>query len=248
MKTGIVIPSFNEAACLPELIRGIEARLPGAEICVVDDTPGGGPAGLEALAPGRLSVIRRGRKGGRGSAVLEGMEFLLEKGCGLIVEMDADLSHPPARLPGLVAEAAARRTDLLIASRYMAGGSVGNWPLGRQLLSLTANLLARRLLGLPVRDCTGGFRVYSRRAALAAAATCGGSGKGFIVLSEILVNLYYRGYALAETPLAFTDRVKGKSSLGCGEVLGALAGLFKVWRLKRGLLRASGELKFPLEA
>ena len=62
------------------------------------------------------------------------------------------------------------------------------------------------------------------------------------------MNLYYRGYALAETPLAFTDRVKGKSSFGCGEVLGALAGLFKVWRLKRGLLRASGELKSPLEA
>lgn len=242
MKPGIVIPAFNEQAGLPLLIRQIEGLRTGADICVVDDSPGYLDAkSLEDLAPGRLTVIRRAAKSGRGSAVLLGMEHLLKRSCDLIIEMDADLSHPPARLPELMRESSLRKTDLLIASRYLNGSSVGNWPLRRRLFSRAANLLARFILGVPVKDYTNGFRAYSRRAAQTAVATCGGAGKGFIVLSEILVNLYYRGYSVAETPLSFSDRASGKSTLNCAEISGALAGLFKVWRLKKEIIRSGGK-------
>ncbi|OGR76078.1 MAG: hypothetical protein A2X32_10890 [Elusimicrobia bacterium GWC2_64_44] len=239
MKIGIVIPSFNEEACLPGLIRQIEAQGLGADICVVDDSPGdAAAAALAGLGLPNLAVIRRGSKGGRGSAVLEGMRYFLKGPCDLVVEMDADLSHPPSRLPGLIKESLERKTDLLIASRYLSGSSVGGRPLLRRCFSRAANGLAALLLGVPVKDYTSGFRVYSRRAAEAAAG-CGLSGTGFIVLSEILVNLYYSGQTVAEAPVAFTERRKGESSLDSKEILGAFAGLLKVWQLKKKLAKAA---------
>ena len=148
MKIGIVIPSFNEEACLPGLIRQIEAQGLGADICVVDDSPGdAAAAALAGLGLPNLAVIRRGSKGGRGSAVLEGMRYFLKGPCDLVVEMDADLSHPPSRLPGLIKESLERKTDLLIASRYLSGSSVGGRPLLRRCFSRAANGLAALLLG-----------------------------------------------------------------------------------------------------
>lgn len=235
MKIGIVIPSFKEEASLPGLLRQIAAQGTGAAVCVVDDSPGdSGVAGLDGLGLDGLTVIRRGSKGGRGSAVLEGMRHFLAGPCDLIVEMDADLSHPPSRLPGLIKESLEKKADLLIASRYLRGSSEEDRPLLRRLFSRAANGLAGLLLGVPVKDYTSGYRVYSRRAAEAAAA-CGVSGKGFILLIEILVDLHYRGYAVAEAPLVYTGRAKGKSSVDHREVLGAFAGLLKVWRLKNRL-------------
>lgn len=234
MKIGVVIPSYNEAATLPGLLRELAELGTGAELCVVDDSPGEEAAALAELKLPGLTVIRRGGKGGRGSAVLEGLRYFLKGPCDYFVEMDADGSHPAARLPGLLKEAAGKKADLLIASRYLDGSSVGGRPLPRRLLSRAANWLAGLLLGVPVRDYTSGYRVYSRRAAEAAAG-CGSCGSGFIVLAETLVAVYYRGYAVAEAPVAFTEREKGESSVDHKEVLGAFAGLLKVWALKRRL-------------
>jgi dolichol-phosphate mannosyltransferase len=235
MKIGIIIPSFNEEACLPGLIRQIEAQGLGADICVVDDSPGdAAAAALAGLGLANLAVIRRGSKGGRGSAVLEGLRHLLKGPCDLFVEMDADMSHPPSRLPGLIKESSEKKLDLLIASRYLSGSSVGGRPLLRRLFSRAANGLAALLLGVPVNDYTSGFRVYSRRGAEAAAA-CGSAGTGFIVLPEVLVTLYYKGFSVAETPVVFTERVSGESSVDCKEIFGSLAGLLRVWRLKNKL-------------
>lgn len=234
MKIGIVIPSFKEEASLPGLLRQIAAQGTGAAVCVVDDSPGdSGVAGLDRLGLDGLTVIRRGGKGGRGSAVLEGMRHFLAGPCDLIVEMDADMSHPPSRLPDLIKESLEKKADLLIASRFVPGGSDAR-PLPRRLFSRAANALAGLLLRLPVKDYTGGYRVYSRRAAEAAAA-CGASGTGFILQLETLVALCCRAYAVAETPLAFAERRKGESSVDHKEILGAFAGLLKVWSLKRRL-------------
>lgn len=235
MKTGIVIPSYNEQASLPGLLRQLGERCPGAAVCVVDDSPGEAAAeGLAAPGLGDLTVIRRGAKGGRGSAVLEGLRHFLKGPCDLFVEMDADLSHPPARLPGLLRESLEKKTDLLIASRYLPGGSAGDRPLPRRLFSRAANALAGLLLGVPVKDYTSGFRVYSRRAAEAAAA-CGSSGTGFIVLVETLAAVHRRGYRVAEAPLAFAERRKGESSVDLKEIVGAFTGLLRIWNLERKL-------------
>lgn len=239
MKTGVVIPSYNEAATLPGLLRGLAGLGADLEVCVVDDSPG--EATAAALAGPGLTVIRRSGKGGRGSAVLEGFRHFLKGPCDYFVEMDADGSHPPERLPGLLKEIAEKKADLLIAGRYLDGSSVGGRALPRRLLSRAANWLARLLLGVPVRDYTSGYRVYSRRAAEAAAG-CGSCGSGFIVLAETLVTVHYRGYAVAEAPVAFTEREKGESSVDHREILGAFAGLLKVWRLKRRLAASAPSL------
>ena len=240
MKIGIIIPSFNEENSLPDLIREIEAQNTGADICVVDDSPrDAGVLAAKALGFKNLTVIRRGVKGGRGSAILEGIRHFLKSPYDIILEMDADFSHPPSQLAGLIRESREGEIDLLIASRYLKGSAIRNWPLLRRVFSRAANILAGFLLGVPVKDYTNGFRVYSRRAAEVVAATCGNSGKGFIMLSEILVNLYYRNYRVAEVPTVFTNRARGESSVDCREILGAFSGLLKVWGFKRRIKKAA---------
>jgi dolichol-phosphate mannosyltransferase len=149
--------------------------------------------------------------------------------------MDADFSHPPQQIPELVRFAEERDADLVIASRYLPESRISNWPLSRRIFSRLSNFLARRVLSVPVRDYTNGFRCYSRRATELIVATCGSRGSGFIALSEILVSIYYRGMRVVETPTHFVNRVRGQSSLNRREIANALHGLFKIYGLKREL-------------
>jgi dolichol-phosphate mannosyltransferase len=233
---GVVLPCYNEAENIAALVAAIRGALPEAMIVIVDDSPN--LATVRAVDPLRgpaVRVIHRGAKGGRGSAVFEGMRELLGAGCDAIVEMDADFSHAPAQLPELAAALAG--ADMVVGSRYVSGGRIVNWPLPRRIFSRLANALARALFAVPVRDYTGGYRAYSRRAAELVAATCGKAGNGFIPLSEVAVTVHYNGLRIAEVPTTFVNRTRGKSSFSAAEVLEAARGLGRIWALKRRLTR-----------
>jgi dolichol-phosphate mannosyltransferase len=226
-RLGVVVPTFKEQENVAALLAAVAKAAPGCAVVVVDDSPDSATADA-ARATGKAAVVARGKKLGRGSAAREGLKLLLEKGCAPIVELDADFSHPPEQIPALAAELESKGLDLLIASRYVPGSRIENWPLGRRWFSLFANCVARAALGVPVRDYTNGFRCYSRRAAELVAASCGKKGDGFIALSEILVNLNRAGFAIGETPTVFVNRRRGESSLSLREVLGAAAGLLRL--------------------
>jgi dolichol-phosphate mannosyltransferase len=187
---------------------------------------------VNSMNLGQVKSFHRLEKGGRGSAVIEGMSHLLGQNCQWIVEMDADFSHPPKQLSSLLDLAKNRQLDLLIASRYLPESKIENWPLTRRIFSKLSNLLARTLLQVPISDYTNGYRVYSHRGATVVVETCGRLGKGFISLSEILVNIYYRGLIVGETPTIFTNRIRGQSSLNFTEISNAFFGLFKILKLK----------------
>jgi len=233
---GVVLPSYNEAENIAALVSAIRAAVPEAMIVVVDDSPD--LATVEAVAPLRgplVRVIHRGAKEGRGTAVLLGMRELLETGCDVVVEMDTDFSHAPAQIPEVVA--ALRDADMVIASRYVAGGRIVNWPLSRRIFSRAANVLERTLFGVPVRDYTGGYRAYSRRAAELIVGTCGKVGRGFIPLCEIAVTVHHHGMRVIEVPTTFVNRTRGKSSFSAAEVWEAVRGLGRIYALKRRLMR-----------
>lgn len=234
---GIVIPSFNEHEVIGSLVTKVSAAIAGGcAIVVVDDSPNDlTVAALKGLGMPQVHVTHRLTKGGRGSAVIEGIQKCLTLGCTQIVEMDADFSHPPEELPALLKEARDRSLDLLIGSRYLPESKILNWPLSRRVFSKCSNWLARLVLQVPIHDYTNGYRCYSRRAAEQIVASCGKLGKGFIALSEILVNLYFRGFTVGERPTVFVNRVRGESSVNASEITGALIGLFRIFGLKKEL-------------
>lgn len=235
-KTGLVIPSYKESANIATLIDALLVVLPELRIVVVDDSPDLLTAqAVEGMQLAQVEVIHRGTKGGRGSAVLTGLRRLLELECEVLVEMDADLSHPPEQLPYLLEEARREEADLLIASRYLPESRILNWPLSRRIFSKAANFLARQMLQVPITDYTNGYRVYSRRAAELVKESCGRYGDGFIALSEILVNLHYRGYRICERSTVFRNRLRGESSVTWRELAGAFLGLWKIFGLKMKL-------------
>lgn len=235
---GVVIPAYKERENIRALIEDVLRYLPAARIALVDDSPDLATVrAVDELQGPSVSLIHRAEKGGRGSAVLDGLRLLLAQDCARFIEMDADFSHPPRQLPELLDVARERGLDLLIASRYLPESSIQNWPLSRRIFSRFSNLLARALLRIPVTDYTNGYRVYSRPAVEMVIATCGRLGTGFIALSEILVNLYYRGFRVGEVPTVFVNRARGESSLNSREISNALRGLARIYGLKKQLQR-----------
>jgi dolichol-phosphate mannosyltransferase len=248
---GVVVPCYREAETIGRLVDALQ-RLPTcARIVIVDDSPDDqteravsrylrGEAGpVSAVGPsspavGRVTYIHRTRKDGRGSAVLAGLEVLAtDETLTAFIEMDADYSHDPAEIAGLVATLG--RADMVIASRYLPASEIVGWPIGRHVFSAASNRLARRVLGIPLADYTNGFRCYCRRAADIVRRECGHAGRGFISLSETLVNLHCRGLRIVEVPTRFVNRQRGESSLSRREVMSAAIGLVQVARLKRRL-------------
>lgn len=238
-QVGVVIPAYKEQDNIGALVRRIREQLPTARIVVVDDSPDLATvrAVEEAKATlpeaGLVEAVHREGKGGRGSAMLDGMSRLRDAGCRRIIEMDADFSHPPEEIPGHLAAAREAGLDLLIASRYVPGSRIENWPLTRRVFSRSANLVARLLLRVPVRDYTNGFRFYSDRAAEEVCRSCGSLGRGFIALSEILVKLDLAGCRVGERPTRFVNRARGESSVTPQELRWALAGLWHIFVYQR---------------
>lgn len=236
LTTGVVIPAFLEASNIEMLLKEIQKQVPAAKIVVVDDSPDYDTVNVvKEYGHPNVTIIHLTAKGGRGSAVLEGMKTLLGLDCDRIIEMDADFSHPPSQICPLLKEASERQLDLLVASRYLPESEIHKWSLGRRTFSIASNHLARFLLRVPISDYTNGYRVYSRVAAENILKHCGKLGSGFIALSEILVNLAYRGFRVGETPTIFTNRVRGESSVSVREIRSALIGLGRIYLLKRRL-------------
>jgi len=236
----VVIPTYNEAANLAEVLPLVRTAAPDASVLVVDDNSPDGTADLaEELGArlGSIHVLRRPGKSGIGNAYRAGFRWGLERGYDAFVEMDADLSHDPAELPKLLGGLG--RADLVIGSRYVPGGSIPNWPWHRRLLSEAGNRYAALMLGMRVRDLTSGYRVYADRV-LRDLDFEGLRADGYGFQIEMAFRAHRRGHAVTEMPIRFVDRVEGESKMSGRIIVEALL-LVTVWGIKR-LLGGYGRL------
>ncbi len=209
----MVVPTYNEADNLPLIVARLRAAVPHADVLVVDDGSPDGTGGIAdalALEDAQVAVVHRTEKAGLGAAYLHGFAVALERGYDVIGEMDADGSHQPEQLHRLLA--ALDDADLVIGSRWVPGGSVVNWPLGRKALSVGGNLYARLALGVPVRDVTAGFRVF-RRTTLEAIDLSSVESAGYCFQADLAFRTHRRGLRLAEVPIEFVERVRGESKM-----------------------------------
>lgn len=229
MSTFVIVPTYNEAGNLPRLANELLGLPIPVNVIVVDDhSPDGTGAladGLAAAHPNRVYVIHRAGKLGLGTAYLAGFQHAFALGARNILTMDADFSHHPRYVPGMVERLA--EADLVIGSRYVRGGGTRNCPAMRQLLSRGANAVARSLLGLHARDTTAGFRLY-RREVLEAIALNQIRSSGYSFLIEMLFTVERGGWRVAEVPIVFEDRIAGTSKISRQEIFKALA---TVWRM-----------------
>jgi dolichol-phosphate mannosyltransferase len=215
----VVIPTFNEAANVERVIAATEqalATVADAEphVLIVDDSsPDGTGAIVERLAAAdaMVAILHRAKREGLGPAYLAGFAYALEHGADLVFEMDADFSHDPADLPRLVA-AIDEGADLALGSRYVDGGAVAQWGPLRRLVSRGACLYARLVLGLPVRDLTGGFKCF-RRSVLESIDLGGVRSHGYVFQIELTLRAIRRGFRVVEVPIIFRDREFGKSKM-----------------------------------
>jgi dolichol-phosphate mannosyltransferase len=223
----VVLPTYNERENVPQIIPAILAASPALDVLVVDDNSPDGTGSLAdelAARDPRVRVLHRQRKEGLGRAYLAGFAEALAAGYGRVLEMDADFSHDPARLPVLLATDA----DLVLGSRYVRGGSTVNWGTGRRLLSRGGSFYARTILGLPIRDLTGGFKCF-RRKVLEALDLGSVRSSGYAFQIELTYRTIRRGFKVVEVPITFTDRRVGKSKMNRRIVAEAL---WMVWKIR----------------
>jgi dolichol-phosphate mannosyltransferase len=209
----VVIPTYNERDNLAWILERVRASVPSADVLVVDDGSPDGTGELAdelAAADGQVSVLHRAEKAGLGAAYLHGFRIALERGYDVVGEMDADGSHQPEQLPLLLA--ALEHADLVIGSRWVAGGSVVNWPLSRKALSVGGNIYARVLLGIPLRDITAGYRLF-RRTTLEAIDLDSVESAGYIFQTDLAFRTLRAGLTVVEVPIEFVERVRGESKM-----------------------------------
>lgn len=235
------IPTYNEAANILPLCREILALGPWIHVLVVDDDSPDGTARLveeAARTESRLRVLRRTSDKGRGRSGRDGFVEALRSGARAVIEMDADLSHPPRYIPALLAKLDAGRPaiGLVLGSRGVPGGSDADRGLPRRLLTKAANLYIRLLLGLRVRDCNSGFRCWSREALerIRVEETFS-SGPG--IVQELLFKTARAGIGIAEMPIEFVNRAHGTSTLTFGKLITGYTTVLKLrWMAIRGKL------------
>jgi dolichol-phosphate mannosyltransferase len=210
----IVVPTYQEAENVGPFMRAARAALPDARVIVCDDSsPDGTGSIAEEVASeiGNSEVLHRPSKQGLGNAYRHGFRVALNGGTDVVVQMDVDFSHPHSMLPGMIDRIEAG-ADVVIGSRYVAGGGTPDWPVHRRLLSRYGNLYARRSLRLGVRDATSGMRAY--RAASLERISCDATrANGYGFMLETLRRLTVAGFRIEEVPLVFNDRVAGKSKM-----------------------------------
>ena len=237
MSIAIVVPAYKEAKNIENLVKSILEVLKNPFIVIVDDSPNNE---IENIIKdfNNIHYVYRGKKLGRGSAIIEGMKIIIKKKeIDKIIEMDADLIHDPKEIKGNLKIFENNNLDLLISSRYLKQSKIINWSLRRKVFSFLSNKLSKFLLGIPITDYTNGFRIYSRRSVEHIILSCGKIGDGFIVLSEILVELYFNNYKVEETSCIFKNRTVIESSVNIKEISNSLLGLFKIYRRKKLLLK-----------
>jgi dolichol-phosphate mannosyltransferase len=234
----VVIPTYNERENLPLLVPQVLARDPRIEVLVVDDSSPDGTGKVAdelSAADPRVHVLHRPHKEGLGPAYRAGLRRALDIGADVVVQMDADFSHPPATLDTLLAEIA--HHDAVMGSRYLSGITVVNWPIERILLSWFGNWYVRKVTGLPLTDTTGGFRCV-RREALEALDLERIRANGYAFQIEVNYRLYRQGARLKEIPFFFLDRTRGASKL---TLRIGLEALWMAWWLR--IAGALGRLK-----
>jgi dolichol-phosphate mannosyltransferase len=234
MRTLVVVPTYNEAENIVPLLEAVRATAPDVDVLVVDDASPDGTGKLAEDAGqrlGRIDVLHRDRKAGLGTAYRAGFAVGLERGYELLVEMDADFSHDPSRLPVLLE--AAEHADVVIGSRYVPGAAIPNWTLLRLAISRVGNLYASFALGLKVADSTAGYRVY-RRSALEAMDYRSVEADGYGFQIEMTFRARRAGLTIREIPIVFVDRTHGTSKMSSGIVVEALW-LVTLWALRRAL-------------
>ena len=239
MNISIVIPTFKEKANIKKLVNLIKSEIQVLKIVIVDDSPDE-EIRDEINDLKDINYIYRGKKLGRGSAVIEGLNFAQKNfDSEIFIEMDADLSHDPKELKENLRLFKENSCDLLIASRYLKKSKIVNWSILRKIFSFLANSLARFLLKIPISDYTNGYRIYSKNAVRHIRKNCGNIGDGFIILSEILVELYYNNFQIRETSSKFINRSRGESSVNLNEIVNSFIGLIKIYKLKNKIKQKS---------
>jgi dolichol-phosphate mannosyltransferase len=222
----LVLPTYNEAGNIEPFVEAVRPNLPpSARLLIVDDNSPDGTGEIAdrlAAADERISVLHRPRKEGLGPAYIAGFRHALERGAGLVLEMDSDFSHDPAQLPRLFE--ASERADLVIGSRYVPGGSAADWSAGRLAISRGGSAYARLVLGVKVRDLTGGFKCF-RREVLEAIDLDSVESKGYAFQVETTYRAIRRGFRVVEVPITFRDRQVGSSKMSRSIVAEA------VWRV-----------------
>ena len=233
----VCLPTYNERENLEPMLRALEAVLERDDrVLVIDDNSPDGTGELAdrlAAELGFVDVLHRPRKDGLGPAYLAGFRRALAAGAELIVEIDCDFSHDPADLPRLLAAAA--DADVVLGSRYVAGGGVENWGAVRRFISAGGSLYARLVLGVPVRDLTGGFKCF-RRAVLEAIPLERVHSRGYAFQIELTYRARRQGFRVVEIPIRFVDRAVGGSKMSRAIVLEAI---WKVPLLRLAALRGA---------
>ncbi|MBD3931744.1 polyprenol monophosphomannose synthase [Streptomyces chumphonensis] len=218
----VIIPTYNEVENLRSVVSRTRAAVPDAHVLVADDNSPDGTGKLAdelAAEDERVRVLHRRGKEGLGAAYLAGFEWGMEHGFGVLVEMDADGSHQPEELPRLLT--ALRHADLVLGSRWVPGGRVVNWPAGRKFLSRGGSTYSRMVLGIPVRDVTGGFRAF-RAETLRGLGIDGVSSQGYCFQVDLAHRSVRAGYHVVEVPITFVERELGDSKMSRDIVVEAL--------------------------
>ncbi len=229
-KALVIIPTYNEAENIPQIVPQVLQQDASIDVLVVDD---GSPDGTGVIADRiaaaneRVNVIRREGKMGLGTAYIAGFKWGLERGYDLLFEMDADFSHDPAHLPEFLA--AVVDADLVLGSRYLDGKvTVVNWPMTRLFLSYSANVYAKVVTGNPLCDATGGFKCF-RRKVLESIDLDSVRSNGYAFQIEMSFRAQRKGFVIKEIPIVFTDRTDGESKMSRAIVREAV---WMVWRLR----------------
>ena len=226
----IVVPTYNEVQNIDALLSGIARHAPAAEVLFVDDHSLDGTVdrirSQQAARPNQIHLLERPGKMGLGTAYVAGFRWALARDYDAVQEMDADLSHDPAALPRTLDFPDGRQ--VVIGSRYVPGGSTVNWGPGRRWISRFGNLYARAILGLPVRDLTGGFNAW-RREVLETIRLDRVRSEGYAFQIEMKLLAVRAGFTLHEIPIVFADRRAGRSKMSSRV---ALEAMLRVWSMR----------------
>jgi dolichol-phosphate mannosyltransferase len=232
----IVIPTFDEKENIFKLSKQLLKLQPRSKIFIIDDTK------MYNLKKNfkkikNITYVNRKNKKGRGSAVLEGLKLALKnKKIKVFVEMDADFSHRPKELRKNLNIFKKKKLDLLISSRYLKSSKIYNWSIQRRIFSYLANFLTKTLLNVGVSDYTNGYRIYSKKSVQLITKYCGNIGDGFIVLSEILLQIKLNKLNIDETSTIFINRKRGKSSVNLKLIYQSFFGLIKLFLIKKKII------------